>query len=234
MRGDYFLENREQFAFEVGRPDLYDYVDHFGLYAGTHTLGNKLFTYEMMKSTVGVPGHIVEFGCWNGSNLMFLAKLNTLFEPHAPKKIIGFDNFNGLPKSSSLDGNYADTQLGNYRGDAAILSKVISLFQMEKKVTLVVGDARKTIPKFHKDHQETLISFAYLDFDLYEPTMSALELIEDCICVGGVIVFDEACTEEWPGETRALKEFLQTTEHEFQVLSNQLSRQPTVALKRTK
>ena len=49
---------------------------------------------------------------------------------------------------------------------------------MESKVNLVVGDALETISVFDNEHPESLCSFAYLDFDLYEPTKAALKLVE--------------------------------------------------------
>lgn len=234
MSTDNFLDSRNKFAAEIGIPNLYDVIDHFGLYAGVHTIGNKLFTYEMMKTTVGIPGDIAEFGCWNGANLMYLAKLAALLQPHSPKRVFGFNNFEGLPEPSPEDGDYASTQTGSYLGNLDTLTKAISLFHMEEKVVLVKGDALETIPKFYSINTEMFLSFAYLDFDLYEPTKAALSLIEDCISVGGVIVFDEACTPEWPGETFAMKQYLQTTRHNFEMIGNHFSRQPTVALRRTK
>ena len=78
-----------------------------------------------MKSTVGVPGDIYEFGCWKGSNLMFLAKLNSLVEPSSPKKIWGFDNFSGLPEAKDIDGPHAQNQAGKYLGSEEQLRAAI-------------------------------------------------------------------------------------------------------------
>ena len=55
-----------------------------------HTIGNKLWTYDLLKKTVGIPGDIFEFGCWKGTNLMFLAKVISLLEPSSPKKDLWF------------------------------------------------------------------------------------------------------------------------------------------------
>lgn len=227
-----FLAKRQQFAEDLECPNLYDYIDHFSLFAGVHTIGNKLWTFELLKQTVGVPGDIFEFGCWKGANLMFLSKMNSLLEPSSPKRIFGFDNFSGLPKGIDKDGDFAQKQTGQYHGNESLLRKAIELFDLETKVNLVVGDALETIPVFDNEHPESLCSFAYLDFDLYEPTKAALKLIEKSISVGGIIVFDEAGTPEWPGETVAMKEFLAESKHTFEMLSNDLSRQPTIALKR--
>jgi hypothetical protein len=227
---DKFLKIRQEFATSVGFENLYDFVDHFSLFAGIHTIGNKMFTYELLKNSVGVPGDIVEFGCWKGSNLMFLAKMMTLLEPNSPKRVIGFDNFSGLPSPTSTDGDFATSQTGRYRGDYEVLMQAIDLFELRSRVELVVGDALKTIPKYREDHRDSVFSFCYLDFDLYEPTKKALELIDESLSVGGVIVFDEALSSEWPGETLAMKEYLESSDKKFKTVSNTLSRQPTLAL----
>lgn len=227
---DNFLSKREQFAESLGAPNLYDYIDQFSLYAGIHTLGNKIFTYELLKKTIGIPGDIVEFGTWKGSNFLFLTKMLSLLEPNSPKKVFGFDNFAGLPDPSAEDGTYAATQSGKYKGNEEILRQAITLFGLDSRIQLVVGDALVTIPNFKSENKESIFSFCYLDFDLYEPTIAALELIEDSISVGGVIVFEEALTVEWPGETLAMKEYLRNTNKKFRMLSNTLSRQPTLAL----
>lgn len=232
MSTDNFLYKRNDFAKSIGVPDLYKHIDQFSLFAGMHTIGNKLWTYDLLKKTVGIPGDIFEFGCWKGTNLMFLAKVISLLEPSSPKKVYGFDNFSGLPKGINKDGDFAISQKGRYRGDEQTLRKVIDLFELSSKVELLVGDALNTIPKFKLKKPESLCSFAYLDFDLYKPTKAALDFIGSCVSVGGIIVFDEACRPEWPGETLAMKEFLAKSKYNFEMLSNPISQQPTVALKR--
>jgi hypothetical protein len=227
---DSFLERRSLFAANLGNPELYKFIDHFGIYAGVQTIGTKLFTYEMLLKTVGIPGDIFEFGCWKGANLMFLAKVNSLLEPYSSKRLFGFDNFSGLPSASEEDGLYAKEQQGKYVGDERTLREAISLFGYENKISLVVGDALLTIPVYDQENPSSLISFAYLDFDLYEPTKLALQFIDRNISVGGVIVFDEACTPEWPGETLAMKQFLGKSSNKYRMLSNAVSKQPTVAL----
>jgi len=160
MKKDRFLESREEFANKLGVPDLYNFIDQFSLYAGVHTIGNKLWTYDLFKTTIGIPGDIYEFGCWKGANLMFLAKLNQLFESCSPKHIYGFDNFSGLPEASPLDGSFAQAKAGKYLGNEEQLKNVIELFELEEKVSLIVGDALKTIPKFKSDRKEAICSLA--------------------------------------------------------------------------
>lgn len=231
---DEFLLKRNKLASFVGCENLYDFIDQFALYAGEQTIGNKIFTYELFKNTSNIPGHIAEFGCWKGSNLMFLAKLKCLLEKHSPKKIIGFDNFSGLPSPIAVDGGYASTQTGNYCGNEAALREAIKLFGYEDMIELVVGDATETIPKYIENNPNVILSFVYIDFDLYEPCRAALELVENSLSVGGIIAFDEACTSEWPGETLAMKEFIDYTKHDYEPMNNAFSKQPTMALKRVR
>ena len=229
---DDFLNKREEFAASIARPDLFEIVDHFGLYAGSRTIGAKLFTYELLKETLNLAGDIIEFGCWKGGNLLFLAKVLYLHHPMTVKKVFGFDNFSGLPSASQEDGDFAKLQEGRYRGDEETLTAAIKLFELSGRVELVVGDALETIPQFAESNPEQLVSFAFLDFDLYEPTRVALDFIDSSLVDGGIILLDQAGLEDWPGEALALKEFLQQSPFAYQTVSNPLTTQPTVAIRK--
>ena len=50
------------------------------------------------------------------------------------------------------------------------------------------------------------MAFTYFDMDLYRPTRDCLKLLKNHLTKGSVIVFDELCHEDCPGETAALKE----------------------------
>ena len=43
------------------------------------------------------------------------------------------------------------------------------------KIELIKGDATKTIPKFIEDKPHLVVSLLFLDFDLYQPTKTALK-----------------------------------------------------------
>ena len=63
---------------------------------------------------------------------------------------------------------------------------------------------KKTLLEFEKAFQHTLVSFAYIDFDLYDPTVAALKFLNKHLSVGGIICFDEACMDIFAGEGLAL------------------------------
>jgi len=57
-----------------------------------------------------------------------------------------------------------------------------------------------------KRNPQTIIAFAYFDFDLYAPTLECLKLIKPHLVKGSVIGFDELNDPGFPGETAALQE----------------------------
>ncbi len=73
---------------------------------------------------------------------------------------------------------------------------------------MVKGDATVTLEKYLKEHPETIIAFAYFDFDVYEPTKKCLELIKPYLTKGSIIGFDELNDPQFPGETVAVRETL--------------------------
>lgn len=227
-----YLANRQQFAENLGIPNLFSFIDQFGLYAGTQTLAARLQTYEVLKSSIRVPGHIVEFGVWHGSNLLFMSKLLRLLQPSTSKLVFGFDNFSGLPEAHSLDGTEAGSMVGKYKGNEEVLRAAIKLYELEEWVHLVKGDATQTIPAFETAFPEALVSLAWIDFDLYEPTKAALEFLARRLSIGGIIVFDEAISQIWPGETVAMIEFLEQTGVSYRMEANTLGRQPVMFLVR--
>jgi hypothetical protein len=202
MNKEYLLK-RKQLSDKLNRPDLWSIIDQFPLYAGIQTLGTRLAVFEIMKKCMNLPGHIIEFGCWQGANLMFMAKVLELLQPNTYKYIYGFDSFEGLSTFSENDKNTRE-QEGAYSGNEEQLRAVIDFFEMEEWVHIVKGNALEAIPEFEVDNPHLLFSLAYIDFDLYEPCKVALEFVDKRLVPGGIIVFDEALTETWPSEGQAL------------------------------
>jgi len=113
-----------------------------------------------------------------------------------------------------------------------IIEKMIDLYDMNDYVHIIEGDAIETIPKFEKDNPHLLFSLAYLDFDLYEPTIKALRFIKNRIVSGGLIAFDQALTNSWKGEGIALVEFLDKNFSDYDMEIIPFSREPTIILVR--
>ena len=123
---------------------------------------------------------------------------------------------------------------GAYKGDEAVLRKLITFYGFDEWVHLVKGDARETIPAFEKAHPHVMVSLAYIDFDLYEPCAAALRFVGPRLATGGVIAFDEALTDGFPGEGVALLEFLQDhSGSRFKMSVSPIALQPTIWLTKT-
>ena len=73
-----------------------------------------------------------------------------------------------------------------------------------KKNMVNKGDAPKILKELLKKNQELIVSLAYFDFDLYEPTLKCLELLKPRMVKGTILAFDELNDKDSPGETLAL------------------------------
>ncbi len=226
-----YKTRRARAAKDAGVPELFSFIDHFPLYCGTQTLARVLAVYEIFKRCQQVPGHIVEFGCFKGGNLMLMAKLLQMFQPATCKSVFGFDSFEGLQDFSREDAaaNRPD-RVGTYKGNYEELKRWIKVYDLESVVYLVKGNALNTIPAFEKEHPDILFSLAYIDFDLYGPCKEALRFVHQRLCPGGIIAFDEALLHNWPGEGQVMAEFLREHPGEYESACMPFAKQPTAFL----
>lgn len=134
------------------------------------------------------------------------------------ERLIGFDTFEGFPKISNSDNSqYKNEELkeNGFSTEYDVYNELLDIIKeydenrflnQFKKIELVKGDATKTIPEYIRKNQHLIIALLFLDFDLYEPTKVALDILLSRIPKGGVIAFDEINNQFWPGETKALIE----------------------------
>ena len=206
-------------------------INNIGLFLKRQELSKVLFFNEIYSKLVNTHGVIMEFGVRWGQNLVTLNNLRGIYEPYNySRKIIGFDTFKGFSNISKNDGKFEYAQKGafNVSNDyESYLEQVLNCHELEsplnhiKKNYIIKGDAIKTLKKYLSDHKETIISFAYFDFDLYEPTLECLKLISPYLTKGSIIGFDELCDPGFPGETQALREVLGT--NNFKITRNKFS-----------
>ena len=216
MKNNLTKKEEELIAREVGffesasREDL---VTQFPLYLRRQVMARYFVRYELFKRVLDVKGSIVECGVHKGASLLLLAKLSAMLEPYSlNRQIIGFDTFEGFPSVHENDdsehfdkGEMNDTSIDH-------LQEAISIFDENRpighvdKIIPVKGDACLTIPKYFEDNPHTLVSLLYLDFDIYEPTKVALDVILPRMPKGAIVAFDELHQKRWQGETIAFLE----------------------------
>ncbi|HXC99441.1 MAG TPA: crotonobetainyl-CoA--carnitine CoA-transferase [Verrucomicrobiae bacterium] len=216
--GDAGQKDRRQQFLEHFRnwpvPDS-EFFLNLGMFLVPQTLGRILFMDHMYRQILPVQGIVAEFGCRWGQNLSLLTSLRGIHEPfNRLRKIVGFDTFQGFPSVSGQDGDLNQGMYSTAPDYAEYLAKVLQFQEGEnpmshiKKHEIVQGDASVTVPEYLKRNPHTIISMAYFDMDIYQPTRDVLLAIRDHLTQGSVIGFDELNDEACPGETAAVKEVL--------------------------
>lgn len=197
-------------------------LENFPKYVRRQHLKRFLAMYEVFKMVLPVKGSVVECGVFRGFGFMSWAKLSTILEPeNFTRRIYGFDTFSGFPTIGIRDENVVDDavvalpQVGDLCSNSQTeLEALIGQYDHDRflghmdKAHLVAGDACQSIPQFVKEHPHLLVSLLFLDFDLYEPTKTAIEHFAPRMPRGSILAFDELDNPIWPGETQALLDTL--------------------------
>lgn len=191
-------------------------LDNLGLFLKRQNLSRIFFMNDLYKRILDLQGIICEFGVFWGNNLALFESFRGMYEPYNyTRKIVGFDTFEGFPRIDEKDGKSEIIQKGAYSTTAGYenyLGEILNYHEKQspishlKKYELIKGDATKTVKTYLEDNPETIIAFAYFDFDLYEPTKVCLETIIPHLTKGAVVGFDELNFHNFPGETKAFDE----------------------------
>ncbi len=193
-----------------------DKIQNFTKYIPRQALTKFLCKNELFKKVLGIHGSIIECGVLFGGGVMTWAQLSAIYEPiNYTRRIIGFDTFEGFPAITKQDETATSPE--SHTGGMAVdsyedLEIAIKLFDQNRpighipKVELIKGDATQIIPEYIEKHPYLLVSLLYLDFDIYEPTVVALENFLPRMPKGAIIGFDQLNSPSWPGETLAVLE----------------------------
>jgi len=224
---DYNLQSRASQQQKIARGKLLELFQstpiptehllvNLGLYMRSSVIAKFLYVNELYQQIINIPGVVMEFGVWWGQNLALFESLRAVYEPYNyTRKIIGFDTFEGYPSISEQDDSCDLVKLNQYAVSENYLehlSALLDYHQQEnimshvKKFELIKGDATITIKEYFGKHPETIVSLAYFDMQLYEPTINCLEAVKPYLVKGSVIAMDELNSPEFPGETVAFRE----------------------------
>lgn len=186
--------------------------------------------YEMVE------GDILEFGVGAGASLLLFALFNAQYQKWPewlgdkqkkpiPRRIVGFDSFEGLPTGEGHVRWHESVFKNNERlnhpflaiGEAIKPEHIVKLFDVcgYEAPILEVGLFSDTVPKTipAKYNKAALI---HIDSDLYESCKTVLAHVEPLIQDGTVIMFDEWFAFKGnpnKGEARAFREFLEVNPH---------------------
>ena len=187
------------------------------LFLKRQELSKILFFNELYQKIIDIQGIIIEFGCRWGQNLVTFNNLRGIYEPfNYNRRIIGFDSFQGFLNIDLKDGTneiISEGSLGVSENYEYYLLEILRLHEQEcplphiPKNFIKKGDAPIELKKYLNKNPQTLISFAWFDFDIYQPTRECLDIIKPFLTKGAILGFDELNDPKFPGETIALKEF---------------------------
>jgi|TARA_B100001093_G_scaffold520510_1_gene617185 hypothetical protein len=191
-------------------------LQNFGLFVGDKSFYKILTCFEILKNTKKIKGDIIEFGVWNGNNLLTLKKILDFL--NIQKKLYGFDHFRGMPKKYSR----------KFIGDINLIKYVINFFKL--KNIFLINDNILNLKK----HQSKLkkISLIYVDCDIYETTKLILDELHSKISKGGYIVFDEGNQRRGTGESLAMENFYSKNKNKFKKIYLKEGYQPDVILQK--
>ena len=212
--------------FEESKCSVEMKVANFSKYVRRQNIARFLVQSELFKRQLNVKGSIVECGVHHGGGVMTWAKLSSTLEPYNyHRRVVGFDTFDGFPSVTAEDTKrHPNVKVGMFSEGYDVYGELNSCIQEYdanrflgevKKIELVKGDANITIPKYIEDNPHFLVSLLYLDFDIMDPTRTAIQNFLPRMPKGAIIAFDELNNPDWPGETLAFLETMNVRHHEL-------------------
>ena len=190
---------------------------NFGLFIGDKSLFKILKCFELIEQIKNIKGDVVEFGVWNGNNLVTMKKIFDYFE--IKKNIIGYDNFKGMPVPVKKNSFVGEIDLINY------IKKFFRLGNIK-----IIKDDIMNLEKHYKDFPK--LSMIYIDCDLYKTTSKILETLSNKLNKNGLIVFDEANFNINKGEGKAAREFYKKNKKKFDKIILKKYYQPDLILRK--
>ena len=161
---------------------------------------------NLVQQIMPVEGSIVECGVGPGRSLFDFTVISRAAD--RPRRIYGFDTFEGLPDPTSEDGRWNARIGGIWSYSREHVRQELMLAGLDEEtvsngITLVPGEFSQTLPSYDGG----TIALLHIDVDIYESYKTALEHLYDHVARGGIIAFDEYRSEHWPGATKAVDEF---------------------------
>ncbi|MES9875071.1 MAG: TylF/MycF/NovP-related O-methyltransferase [Candidatus Sedimenticola sp. 6PFRAG7] len=195
--------------FGFNTDDEWDHENGFYLTSHPTRVAKLLAQYELYKSIVNLPGHVVECGVYKGASLIRLAAFRDSIENQYSRKLVGFDTFGIFPEPDNPSDAEFVQGFVSEGGEGIPVDELRRVLARKSytNVELVKGDILETVPQYVADRDELKIALLHIDVDVYEPTKVILEHMFDRVVTGGVIVLDDYGAVS--GETSAVDEFIQ-------------------------
>ncbi len=195
-------------------------LENFPAYVHRRDVAMFLNRYEIFKNILNIHGSIIECGINLGAGLFSWFHFSSILEPYNTSRFIyGFDTFNGFKSVDKKDsgGIYIDKKRFKEFANRQSKDEIENCIEVQNlmrplkhldKVSIIEGDAVRTIPKFIKNNPHVIVSLLHLDFDIYKPSKIAIENFLPKMSKGSIIALDGTNAPDGPGEAQALLESL--------------------------
>ena len=170
---------------------------------------------HLLKTLHDVEGNIVECGVGPGLSLFDFSMISNAIGK--PRRMIGYDTFEGLPDPAPADGPWNSRSGGffcysiQHVRDELMQAGLDEHF-IDTHVAFVPGEFGDTLP----DYDQGPIALLHIDVDIYASYRTVLENLYDHVVPRGIIAFDEYRQSQWPGATAAIDEFFEGKPEQLQ------------------
>lgn len=204
----------------------WDYENGFYLTSDITRIPKLLAHYELYRSIIDLPGHVVECGVFKGASLIRFLTFREILESPFSRKVIGFDAFGTFPQQERSDDRAFIREFESAAGIGLKADDLIRIFNDKgfQNYELVAGDILETVPAYLVQHPELRVALLHIDVDVYKPTLASLEHLYDRVVPGGLVVFDDYGIVA--GETDAVDEFFATREQPIRLEKHRISHRP--------
>lgn len=162
----------------------------------------------LLEDALKHPGDVIECGVFRGDSLRRILK--TVKDRAPDRTVFGLDSFEGFPP-----GGITGFDTTQFRSKDRLEGKFTNADDVPARLTRFADafDMRLDLRKGYFEHTLSGVAdrdycFIHIDCDTYSGHVEVMDALFDRLLPGGVIVFDDYKTEEWPGATQAVDEFL--------------------------
>jgi len=204
----------------------FELITNYGLFSGNTNLFKTLKIYELLNEVSHIKGDIIELGIHKGNTSLLIKKILDIFK--IKKKLFLLDHFKGLVNFTDNDTKISKKFEFKYKSKKKQVEAFINFFNL-KNIKIINKDATTLRKGFFDKKQK--FCFVYLDMDLYEPTINALNSIDKHVSKGGYIIFDEGLKKDW-SEGKAIKKFYNLNKKKYKMIKINKFYQPDLMLRK--
>ncbi len=204
----------------------FELITNYGLFSGNTNLFKTLKIYELLNEVSHIKGDIIELGIHKGNTSLLIKKILDIFK--IKKKLFLLDHFKGLVNFTNNDTKISKKFEFKYKSKKKQVETFINFFNL-KNIKIINKDATTLRKGFFDKKQK--FCFVYLDMDLYEPTINALNSIDKHVSKGGYIIFDEGLKKDW-SEGKAIKKFYNLNKKKYKMIKINKFYQPDLMLRK--